>query len=197
VVGSQPFGGEGLSGTGPKAGGPFYLPHFTAPDPAPAEALRDAPPAPEDAVQARLDAAEVPAGPLSTRDMPGPTGESNRLSLHPRGRMLCLGPDLAAQAAEVARAGSVAVTVGPSGDVAGRLDPAALSRLAGIDAVLFWGDEATARACARALAAREGPLVPLLTAPGAAATLHLERHVCIDTTASGGNAALLAEGGAQ
>ncbi len=25
VVGSQPFGGEGLSGTGPKAGGPFYL----------------------------------------------------------------------------------------------------------------------------------------------------------------------------
>ncbi|MCS6987744.1 MAG: bifunctional proline dehydrogenase/L-glutamate gamma-semialdehyde dehydrogenase PutA [Sphingomonadaceae bacterium] len=28
VVGSQPFGGEGLSGTGPKAGGPFYLPRF-------------------------------------------------------------------------------------------------------------------------------------------------------------------------
>lgn len=29
VVGSQPFGGEGLSGTGPKAGGPHYLPRFT------------------------------------------------------------------------------------------------------------------------------------------------------------------------
>ena len=28
VVGSQPFGGEGLSGTGPKAGGPFYLQRF-------------------------------------------------------------------------------------------------------------------------------------------------------------------------
>ena len=26
VVGVQPFGGEGLSGTGPKAGGPYYLP---------------------------------------------------------------------------------------------------------------------------------------------------------------------------
>ena len=25
VVGTQPFGGSGLSGTGPKAGGPFYL----------------------------------------------------------------------------------------------------------------------------------------------------------------------------
>ena len=30
VVGSQPFGGEGLSGTGPKAGGPRYLQRFCA-----------------------------------------------------------------------------------------------------------------------------------------------------------------------
>jgi len=30
VVGVQPFGGEGLSGTGPKAGGPHYLPRFAA-----------------------------------------------------------------------------------------------------------------------------------------------------------------------
>jgi RHH-type proline utilization regulon transcriptional repressor/proline dehydrogenase/delta 1-pyrroline-5-carboxylate dehydrogenase len=28
VVGAQPFGGEGLSGTGPKAGGPHYLHRF-------------------------------------------------------------------------------------------------------------------------------------------------------------------------
>lgn len=28
IVGSQPFGGRGLSGTGPKAGGPNYLPRF-------------------------------------------------------------------------------------------------------------------------------------------------------------------------
>ena len=28
VVGVQPFGGSGLSGTGPKAGGPNYLPRF-------------------------------------------------------------------------------------------------------------------------------------------------------------------------
>ena len=31
VVGVQPFGGEGLSGTGPKAGGPHYLARFTKP----------------------------------------------------------------------------------------------------------------------------------------------------------------------
>ena len=29
VVGVQPFGGTGLSGTGPKAGGPHYLNRFT------------------------------------------------------------------------------------------------------------------------------------------------------------------------
>ena len=28
VVGTQPFGGHGLSGTGPKAGGPNYLTRF-------------------------------------------------------------------------------------------------------------------------------------------------------------------------
>lgn len=30
IVGVQPFGGEGYSGTGPKAGGPHYLPRFAA-----------------------------------------------------------------------------------------------------------------------------------------------------------------------
>ncbi len=30
AVGVQPFGGQGLSGTGPKAGGPHYLPRFTS-----------------------------------------------------------------------------------------------------------------------------------------------------------------------
>jgi RHH-type proline utilization regulon transcriptional repressor/proline dehydrogenase/delta 1-pyrroline-5-carboxylate dehydrogenase len=29
VVGTQPFGGSGLSGTGPKAGGPNYRRRFT------------------------------------------------------------------------------------------------------------------------------------------------------------------------
>ena len=30
VVGTQPFGGTGLSGTGPKAGGPSYLERFVS-----------------------------------------------------------------------------------------------------------------------------------------------------------------------
>ena len=50
-----------------------------------------------------------------------------------------------------------------------------------------------ARARARALAARKGPILPLIgTLPDRGHAM-LERHVCIDTTASGGNAQLLAE----
>ncbi|MEO7007868.1 MAG: L-glutamate gamma-semialdehyde dehydrogenase, partial [Caldimonas sp.] len=44
VVGVQPFGGEGLSGTGPKAGGPLYLHRLVAQPPAwPAEAAGPGP----------------------------------------------------------------------------------------------------------------------------------------------------------
>lgn len=68
VVGVQPFGGEGLSGTGPKAGGPLYLYRLLA---------------------------QHPMLPLSDGELlAGPTGESNRYHLHPRGRILCLGPEL-------------------------------------------------------------------------------------------------------
>jgi len=45
VVGVQPFGGEGTSGTGPKAGGPLYLRALVRPTGAISEALRLASPA--------------------------------------------------------------------------------------------------------------------------------------------------------
>jgi len=41
VVGVQPFGGEGLSGTGPKAGGPHYLLRLSKASDVPAEATID------------------------------------------------------------------------------------------------------------------------------------------------------------
>ena len=49
------------------------------------------------------------------------------------------------------------------------------------------------RAYAKALTERKGPIVSLVTAIPDAAHVQHERHVCIDTTAAGGNAALLAE----
>ena len=208
VVGSQPFGGEGLSGTGPKAGGPNYLPRFRAaprvsletPFPAERQAAADGG-AVEKAVAAALAAAPRGDGvQTGAIEMPGPTGESNRLCLFARGRVLCLGPTAQAAATQLRlcrTAGCVGIAVAPgmtndATAVDGALPAAALSRLAGFDAVVYWGGEAVARALRRALAARPGPLVPLIRERDFAARLAVERHVCVDTAAAGGNASLLA-----
>ncbi|MEL6748646.1 MAG: hypothetical protein AAFO79_12690, partial [Pseudomonadota bacterium] len=58
--------------------------------------------------------------------------------------------------------------------------------------VVHWGIAAEHRAIRLALADRPGPLLPLITDADLATRTRLERHVSIDTTAAGGNAALLA-----
>jgi RHH-type transcriptional regulator, proline utilization regulon repressor / proline dehydrogenase / delta 1-pyrroline-5-carboxylate dehydrogenase len=191
VVGSQPFGGEGMSGTGPKAGGPDYLHRFTAP-----EAPSAAPGTPEGnadpaKLQAALTAVSAPQ-PIATRDLPGPTGESNRLTLTPRAPLLCLGPG---RATAEAQARAVEALGGSATVVTGALSAEVIARLAGFSGLLWWGDAAEARAYARALAARKGPILPVITAMPDRGHVTQERHVCVDTTASGGNAQLLAEAG--
>jgi RHH-type proline utilization regulon transcriptional repressor/proline dehydrogenase/delta 1-pyrroline-5-carboxylate dehydrogenase len=187
VVGSQPFGGEGLSGTGPKAGGPAYLARFTRAA-TPSAALDDrATPEAEVAAALRLD--RVTARPAHALALPGPTGESNRLTFVPRAPLLCLGPS---PATALAQAEAIRALGGHAIEAPG-LDPTALSRLSGFSGAIWWGDIDGARARARALAARKGPILPLIgTLPDRGHAM-LERHVCIDTTASGGNAQLLAE----
>jgi RHH-type proline utilization regulon transcriptional repressor/proline dehydrogenase/delta 1-pyrroline-5-carboxylate dehydrogenase len=199
VVGAQPFGGEGLSGTGPKAGGPAYVPRMTRPEriarPAP-----DAPAADVEAVRQALAAARVDrCATLSAETLPGPTGESNRLTTHPRGVALCLGPDAesARRQAEIAReARCAAVAVAPglaaSEGVDGALDAAALTALEGFDLVACWAEDDRLCAVRRALAAREGRVILVSVGADLAALCRLERHLCIDTTAAGGNATLLA-----
>ena len=184
VVGSQPFGGEGLSGTGPKAGGPHYLTRFTR-APTPAATPDDGSTTPAEVTKALT--APWPATAPLTEDMPGPTGESNRLSMTPRAPLLCLGPGRAAalqQAEAIRKLGGHAVE-------APGLAPDALKSLQGFSGALWWGAEAAGRPYAQALAQRQGPILPLIAAPDAGHA-HLERHLCIDTTASGGNAQLLA-----
>ncbi len=189
VVGSQPFGGEGLSGTGPKAGGPEYLARFTrapAPDFSGAAATTT-----EDTVQSAIKtAAKTPASPSPAPVvLPGPTGESNRLTFVPRAPLLCLGPSLPAARAQ---AEAIRVLGGQAVEAPG-LDPQSLTRLTDFSGALFWGEAELARVYAQALAARKGPILPLIGDLPDAAHALLERHVCIDTTASGGNAQLLAE----
>ena len=102
TVGAQPFGGHGLSGTGPKAGGPLYLKRLVARAPAAWPPLpAGAPDAGAKAFSAfiakRGDAAlaalceqivsESQLG--ASVELPGPVGEKNVYSLEPRGAVLC------------------------------------------------------------------------------------------------------------
>ncbi len=160
VVGAQPFGGEGLSGTGPKAGGPNYLPRFTR------------------------AATLIP--PTKTT-LPGPTGETNTLITVPRGTLLCLGPD----AADIETQQQMARQTGVTAKVA-ELDPAMLENGTDFEAVAWFGDAAKLTEIRRSLSLRTGALLPILTGPDDIARLMHERHICIDTTAAGGNATLLA-----
>src|SRR5690606_17226982 len=92
VVGSQPFGGQGLSGTGPKAGGPHYLPRFYKSD-SPLTPVTRGTELDEVTVQTALDnLPDSSKQPHSHEVMPGPTGESNELFTYARGKILCLGP---------------------------------------------------------------------------------------------------------
>jgi len=116
VVGVQPFGGEGLSGTGPKAGGPLYMLRLLSRRPG--DAMREAlavDGTPDEASQAPAGAqlalqqwarqagrpalgdvaarfaAESRSG--TSRVLRGPTGERNVYSLLPREAVLCLADD--------------------------------------------------------------------------------------------------------
>jgi RHH-type proline utilization regulon transcriptional repressor/proline dehydrogenase/delta 1-pyrroline-5-carboxylate dehydrogenase len=106
VVGVQPFGGRGFSGTGPKAGGPLYLERLAAdPSDEPVGGQRispahgDQPPAlldyaawleakgeGEAAAKARAYGSASPVA-YST-ELPGPVGERNLYALEPRGPIL-------------------------------------------------------------------------------------------------------------
>jgi RHH-type proline utilization regulon transcriptional repressor/proline dehydrogenase/delta 1-pyrroline-5-carboxylate dehydrogenase len=112
VVGVQPFGGEGLSGTGPKAGGPLYMYRLlgTRPQDAVAKQLQQEggeiqrPAEQGKVIQALQDWADKhePSLPELSRQfvalaqsgtvqmLSGPTGERNSYSLLPREQVLCL-----------------------------------------------------------------------------------------------------------
>jgi len=185
VVGSQPFGGEGLSGTGPKAGGPNYLRRFVRPRAGSAKGTwqRDC-----DVTDLGRRLKAVTTRPVIDRlQMPGPTGEANTLTLSARPPLLCLGPGeqaMTTQIREVEALGGIAVGSN------GHLPAASLRHLDGFGGVIWWG--ADAADYAHALAERLGPILPLIVGlPDIGHVAH-ERHLCVDTTAAGGNASLLA-----
>jgi RHH-type proline utilization regulon transcriptional repressor/proline dehydrogenase/delta 1-pyrroline-5-carboxylate dehydrogenase len=156
VVGVQPFGGEGLSGTGPKAGGPLYLYRLLSrrPDDVLARSLaqrgaESVAPArsPEGALSALMEWAGVQDSGLATvcrrlADLarsgasvvlPGPTGERNVYTLVPRSAVLCLAggdEDRLVQLAAVLAVGSRAIWPGEAEGLLRRLPPAVQAQVA-------------------------------------------------------------------
>jgi RHH-type proline utilization regulon transcriptional repressor/proline dehydrogenase/delta 1-pyrroline-5-carboxylate dehydrogenase len=161
--------------------------------------------APETLQQA-IDAAGRPSQPMvgTPRHFPGPTGESNRLHLAPRGLVLALGPSpgaLRVQVAMARRYGNAVLAIAPEmpelgvSALTGTLPPELLATAERFDAVLSFDAERALKTLRAALSQRDGPLIPLVTRPEEAVRLAVERHVCIDLTAAGGNAALIAAAG--
>jgi RHH-type proline utilization regulon transcriptional repressor/proline dehydrogenase/delta 1-pyrroline-5-carboxylate dehydrogenase len=142
-------------------------------------------------------------------DLPGPTGEANTLVTAPRGRVLCLGPDAETLLGEVVQAlaaGNAVLAAAPDAvkmltpltgnglplaAVDGGVEPADLRDLP-IDLVAFAGDADTLRSLRRALAERPGPIVGIVSERINPMAYAHERAICVDTTAAGGNASLLA-----
>ena len=247
VVGVQPFGGMGLSGTGPKAGGPLALHRLLQPaSDAPAglrtlealEALGAAtrPGTEPPALQAlRTLAASLRSSALPGLDatatataatacetlaaasvlgrewtLPGPTGESNRYRLLPRGVVRGVAATPLGALVQIATALStgnrLALEAGFGGFAALRaVLPAEVRSLLvddaeGASALLFEGDGDALRALLPALAAGPGPLVrveSLAAADIAAGALYdpsalmHEQSLSTNTAAAGGNAALM------
>ncbi len=269
VVGVQPFGGMGLSGTGPKAGGPLYLyrllqanemhnnpalgalvhsPAAHALLPAPAQ-RQEGEPDNLQALQLLLSSLQgptllAPQGVLSSLEaaqgalaceayldasvlgkafkLPGPTGESNRYQLLPRGTVWAVPLTtigLMHQIAAALASGNVCWLETPASEsVVARLLaalPAQVTRLVRcssaeqllgdthLSAMLFEGDGDALQALLPRLAQRNGPLLrvesltPAQLSDGAhydlSALMH-EQSISTNTAAAGGNAQLMTMG---
>lgn len=202
VVGVQPFGGERLSGTGPKAGGPLYLYRLLSVRPG------GLPPALEGAGDVPISLA-----------LPGPTCETNTYRVEPRGAVYCVAATplgARAQWAAVRGTGNLAwfADTPAARDLLATLDAAALDGQAALldeseidaadfQAVLFEGDGDALRTLNQRIARREGPILavhglsPDEVAAGASYAperLLNERAISINTAAAGGNASLMTIG---
>jgi RHH-type proline utilization regulon transcriptional repressor/proline dehydrogenase/delta 1-pyrroline-5-carboxylate dehydrogenase len=221
VVGVQPFGGEGLSGTGPKAGGPLYLRRLQSECPATVSAalsMPDAPPPPAwtsfNQWSTRYDAAlaalcrQYECDSLYGKEcsLHGPTGESNVLRFIERGAVLCAANDTASllnQLAAVLATGNVAVLASSTATLLPSDLPTEVDRIIHRVAVvnecrelaLVLYDQASI-AVLNEILERDGPVVPTVCTSAEMVIplwrLVTEKTICINTAAAGGNTSLIA-----
>ena len=235
IVGSQPFGGEGLSGTGPKAGGPHALHGYSrnlqhGKTSEQIMTLYDGHVEVTSLIKSSLSfdekliekfRQEFPSidpqffeflhETVNTyalkHSLPGPTGESNELSYQAKGTALCLGPssaDALIQTIIALALGNSAISLisqknyssliklGFDKDNIFRLINGPSSNLFNIkqyDTILYFGDLMSVE---RELENRREEIIPIMNSVYEPWQLVNERAVTVDTTASGGNANLLA-----
>ena len=223
VVGVQPFGGHGLSGTGPKAGGPFYLQRLSRLDSWRTPPLTRSGQADEDALnrlqtllqslpltqEQKLDLAgslgraRVHTLRQAEQVLCGPTGEHNVLSWQAPKRVWLYGGSLPqAFAAWIELAGSgITALVSDQHPLAAYaeqapdlLETSATPASAGISHVVAL--EELPVELKQTLAGSDGALVRIINAQHGVDVLQLfeETSCSINTTAAGGNAHLMAAG---
>ena len=221
VVGVQPFGGHGLSGTGPKAGGSFYLQRLVRTPEWVAPTLSRIGQADEDALK-RLEtlvhklpfnaeekkAAAAALGHARVRTLRkaetvlvGPTGERNSLSWRSPKRVWVHGGNLLqafSALTELAAAG-IQTIVEPnsplasySADLDGLLQVNSKPENAGISHVATIEPLSSERK--QELAGRDGALIRILPSEQGLDILQVFEEIScsINTTAAGGNASLMA-----
>ena len=221
VVGVQPFGGHGRSGTGPKAGGPLYLRRLIAPGSAPFLATGEAPAAlrqlldalrATDADSDATRAYETLAPARTANVLAGPVGESNQYLLQARGALLCRADSVAGllrQAAAALATGHVALLSGTHAAAACAQIPAALNaQVRSVrdddlpEAALYDGDPAGLLELQRELTRYGHAVVPVHALPRDSLAhadyplelLLRERATSVNTAAAGGNASLMTIG---
>ena len=193
IVGVQPFGGRGLSGTGPKAGGPLYLGRL-------ARGV-----APSKTIPRNPDNTPIHNHPV---ELPGPVGERNLYSVHPRGQVLCLPKThegLTGQLTAIAITGNTAMLPENRRELVETLPQPPDAR---IEYVADWRNEppfahvlveddgSDLSEVLEVIASKDGP-IPIIQLGKARKTYRTdwmleEVSVSIDTTAAGGNASLMA-----
>ena len=221
VVGVQPFGGHGLSGTGPKAGGSFYLQRLVRTPEWVAPTLSRIGQADEDALK-RLEtlvhklpfnseekkAAAAALGHARVRTLRkaetvlvGPTGERNSLSWRSPKRIWVHGGNLLqafSALTELAAAG-IQTVVEPnsplasySADLDGLLQVNSKPENTGISHVAAIEPLSSERK--QELAGRDGALIRILPSEQGLDILQVFEEIScsINTTAAGGNASLMA-----
>ncbi|WP_107687599.1 bifunctional proline dehydrogenase/L-glutamate gamma-semialdehyde dehydrogenase PutA [Neisseria wadsworthii] len=221
VVGVQPFGGHGLSGTGPKAGGPFYLqrlsrlntwriPQLSRIGQADEQALAvlqnvlqqlPLPQSEKLALAGTLGQARIQTLRHAEQVLPGPTGERNVLSWRAPKRVWLYGGDLtAAFSALVALAANgITTLITPDHPLAGYAHPLnGLVQVSNHPETLGLSHVAALSPLPESvkltLAQSNGPLIRILPAENGLDILQVfEETACsTNTTAAGGNASLMA-----